>query len=502
MILAILVGGIFFRFYIFQFPASLIGVDPDINAINSQQVILEHSFTNFDVPFYKNVPLFFSLVAVFGILTGQAAPDAMMVFPLILGTTSVLLPLLFSRAVLGGTSAIARKTISGTVLLASLGTTSVLFSYWPIVQSLSVPIWLFTLWLLARYMSSDDYRTLIILFISLFVAMLAHKLPILLFLGYVAVLISLVKIIGYEGSNHSLKDLFIICTLCLFTLFFQWMYLTDFIDNVIFKGFNAFTGGRGSITGDPIEATGAKPAFPGLYGIMIRRGYALILVPLTGLSWMYVLYTEKLDSTVLTLLSSSAAVTMLLFIAVIAPTSLAPPRLVFSIEPVFLTLSGLCIVYIFFSASYLPKKVCSILLLFLLLSSQVISGAAVPDFQDNPRYYLTNEEVAGKQFGNTYVEEEIYTDWYFAGEVLPASIRQMQPGDRYPRTGTNYKSLSGGLINQTVQKDSPEFVMIRSEVDVYRLSTGFWRLKWNPSEVMDHNSARIYSNGGVGLFNT
>ena len=501
---AVLVLSIAYRTYVFLFPASLVGLDPFSYAIQVQRVMERGTTSAIEFFFYSKAPLSIVYPAMSGMLAGLPASESLIVYPIFIG---VLVPL--SVAVLT-ISIASRDTFHKAILAALLAATalvSVHYAYWPIAQTLAVAYWCVFVVLLSRYYEVRSKRSFFLAAILLIALSFTHKLPLLVVSSALLLLASssmIQKIIKKTFPNETANTFnrrpigLLFAALSGTILLVQWSYITEFIIAVVRIGI-------GILVNEPTVSpplTDTHPAaavtpLPGILGVLVRRGHGLVLIPIAGLAWFYIIYTRGDNSTAKVLLASSAVSMALLGLVVIntGDTSEGPSnpgRLLFFAEP--LLIPFIAAVFGRMSPRRLFDRIpvrrvaatLSTALLVFVIVSQVYSGLAVPDFRDTPRMYLTAQEVDAKEFGHEYIEGPIHTDWYYTTTVL-------QPGGQR----NQYREADKELLNANLTEKGYDYIAYRRGVDVYPTSVGPWRLTWKPESELDSRYDRVYTDGGV-----
>ncbi|MDT3435462.1 hypothetical protein [Haloarcula sp. 1CSR25-25] len=515
---AIVVIAVFYRSYIFLYPASLIGLDPISYSVQISRVMITGSTDSVSFFFYSRAPLSIILPAFFGLVSGLSAPDSLVVYSILGGIVPTLV-----IAGLAKRTATARPHKTGIVAgaLASIAAVSVHFSFWPIAQTLSVYFWIVLILLLVRYYERSSKRTFLLLIGVLVGLTFTHKLPL-----FITIFV-LLLIAGFSKANrlvhrrilgHNVEDTAVRRPLSLglglvviALLLVQWSFITDFIKTVAINLLAVFSLGAPEVSSAPAVQSPSAAAPPNLWviGLLYRRSHGISFLIVGGLAWLLLLIDKPFKSSSEVLLSSVAGLVFLLVASVIsrAPGTSAPPpmRMYAFLEPILVVLvavgierlssRGLCVPFLnhrLFSSSSGRRalKLLSVTILALLVVSQAFSTAAVPDHRAAPRYYLTSGETQAKSFGLGYTDSQITTDW-FTTVAGPPDWRLIEE----ERSGPRYRPAGESLLNANLTRQGYHYIMYRPNVRIYATGSGPWVLEWNPERQLDSEYSRIYANG-------
>ena len=496
---------VLYRTYTFSFPATLVGIDPFGYALQTSRVIATGTTNSISYNFYSDVSLSIAFPAMFGLMAELPGPEALVIYPIAMG---VLIPL--SIASLTFQISSRRKLRKGIVaaVIATVATVSVRFAFWPIAQTLGILYWGILLVLIVRYYRIRSKRTAFLTILFLIALTFAHKLPLLIVSLVLATLASVLWVrevvkrrYRSERGVGSLRQPFgaVIGILSGVLLLLQWTYVTSFISTVAFRAVSTLLGKTTSVAPPPVSTvpTAAVAPSPGIIGLLSRRAYGLVLLPLGGLIWLYLLYYQRDKQSIRVLLVSFVVPVVLLGLGIVTGDSSSPsaapqPNRLFSFMELIL---------IPFTAAVLERvsvrrwiSALSVVLLVVVLISQAYSVPVAPDHPDTPRKYLTSSEVQGKEFGYRYIDSRIHTDWYFtiAGPSSPArsDIRDRR----------RYQAVEETFLNRTLTKQSYEYVAYRTDVEVYQTSSGPWELTWDPERSLNEEYSRVYTSGGLSIY--
>lgn len=489
----IVMMSVFIRVYIFAFPDSLIGMDPDSYAVWIRQILLDGSVEAMNLNFYENAPFFHVFGGSFSLISGLNVPDSLVIYPLVTGLLYPIIVFILAEKIGGVRIALVSS------VLASVAATSVHFAFWPIAQSLAFLLWIIFILALVKYVETFS-RFLFIIIISMVIGMaFTHKLPVLVSFFTMAGLTTLLYITDFETrifQNFNANYLTFGVSLVLISgllLYLQWIHITDFIDTVINRGTQALYYSELNISAPLGFPTAAYEPMAGLKGIILRNMHAFTLIPIGGVSWLYLFYKKRHNNKVLVLLAGAAISVLLIVIGLFNPERIRPLRSFFFAELILVV-----IIPTFLTKKDLNKiiKYGFLILIFIIIVSQAFSTLAVPAYPNSPRYYLTTAEIEGKEFGHNFVYGTIHTDYYYDTEFIPS---QVQFAARY-RDYHKYRTLDRALLYHNNSLNGYDYISYRTNVDVYRTPIGLWRLTWNPEEMLKVNYNRIYSNPDVSVF--
>ena len=500
-----------YRSYIFLFPATLVGVDPISYAAQVGRVMRTGTAGAITFNFYSDVSFSITLPAMFGLMSDLSAPEALVIYPLLMG---VLTPLVVADLTLrAGSRDLVWKAFIAA-LLGAVATVLTRFSYWPIAQTLGMAFWMLFLVTTVKYYEIRSKRTFLLIMLIFIGMTFAHKLPLLIVFAALSALVlvtATVRVLERRGGTETIKrpQGVIIGMLAGTLMLTQWAYLTRFIRSVLLKAVGVLTTDKISISPPTSLSPPAAAAAPagGLLSILSRRSYGLVLIPLGGLAFLYLSSRsrERKRPTIKVLLIATVMPLMLLGLGIVArhPASPVPPpspnRFVSFLEPVLIPL--IAVVFVKgvragpSSARWLSRvtTVISVLLIGVVLVSQIYAAPAVPDYSDSPRYYLTAQETEAKSFGYQHVDGQIHTDWFTIVSGPPAARLS-------PDSSEQYTAMTPSLINATVLQQEYEYVLYRSSVKYYATTTGPWKLLWSPERAFDAKYNRIYTTGESMLY--
>ena len=506
------------RVYLFLFPATLLGVDPSQYAVEITRLIQVGEIDVISFYFYSRIPLMFLFQAMFGMITNLSAPDLLILYSIILG---ILVPLVVTSLTVWLAPQNSKRMATVAACIGSSTSLLIKFGSEPIAQTLGVIYWIVLLVVLARFFKTRSKPDFLFAVLTMLALTFTHKLPLLVvFLVIVsfALLSVITSMVNFGNDEQHITPPYgvFLGILAAALIVIEWAFLTTFFRSVVNQSVDILLTESIDIS-PPLTRTPPTAAIPvdqGVTGILTRRGHGLTLLALGGAAWMYTGY-KRIDETIVRFIMSFVAVPVaLLMIIVIGnpPGEASPPsspRILVFVEPAVVPiivvtfgrlLSGGENVHqpelgrLLGDLRSLIVVLSSVMLIALLVTSQLFTPFVVPDYPDNPRRYLTAEEVHAKQFGYEYVDEPIRSDWYLtvAGPPNPGT------GAETPR----YEPIGKSFLDADMANISSQYgrILYRANVDYYLTDRGPWSLVWNPEEEFDREYNRIYSNDDAILY--
>lgn len=138
-----------------------------------------------------------------------------------------------------------------------------------------------------------------------------------------------------------------------------------------------------------------------------------------------------------------------------------------------------------------------ILIAVPLLITQVAGAPIAPDYPDEPRVYLTQGEIEGKQFAVAVSEQEVAMDYFYAREQTDVASEEASISGGREVNILGVIALNEPLLNATLLNEGYGAILLRSDPGVIRFSQGGFRLTWDPIEAADGSEGynRFYDNG-------
>jgi len=562
-------AGVGFAVYLFLFPESLVGIDPNNLAVEVQQLRTQETLAVIESRFYSNVPFYFLLPAMAGAISGISSQDSLVVYPALMTAVVALSAALLARTAFedggglsnGLTAGVNRGPRTVGVTAAVLGisaTTSLRFAYWPIPQTLATVFFLTLIVTMAR-----DYirpsRTWLGIAVALVWALaFTHKLPLVVFLtllvGLGAMTVSqrlswstltptstrdravtflsgsvVVFALWLYGTQFFTSDIFRIVGAAVFFLVvatvlyvtgppsventgrsserrvrnlsalavttavavaFQWLALTDYATRAFLRVWG-FLGADVTVVSS-FEATAPAAQPPGLplFGVFFHHSNALVLLLAGGVAWLGLVTFRTPDRRSATLLIGTAVCLVPVALTAVNPSTASPFRFLLLAEPL---LAAVLAVVVGPSVRSQRTDIASVVavLLVALLVFQLFSFLVVPDYGASPRYYLNEQETEAKNFGLQHLDSAVGTDSF----TVTAATGEQITAPRF-QEGDSYRSAETQLLAGNLSDRRPPYYLSRS-IDVYRTSTGWWQLAYQPTRELDATEHRMYDNGAV-----
>lgn len=495
LLIASILVGLVYRIYTFTFPSSLISFDPDAYAVRALIVAQDGSTANLLGSFYQQAAIFSIFNAESILILDVSAPNSLITTPIL---SSIL-------TVLGAAAIVSKLTnqknaiiLSG--ILATITPTTVKFGVRP--NPIFFSSLIFVIFAVSFISFSEKYENRYIYLIS--VAVIA-----MIFTHKIAVVVVLVVLIaaslaGYMklGKPVNSGNLF---TLVNFTialtasLVIQWLYITDYSEVVVARVINVFSLGGES----EVPRTAAVMYDPGLLDSVLASSYILTSLGFGGLSFLYVWFWRRRDPRTVRLLSIVAGTVGFSLLRVLLESISTYQRTAF-----FATVALAALIAIasntFSKYEFSLKRGVIIGGIVLLLLSYPASNAITPDYRDSPRQYLTAQEVTAKEWAYS-VTDVLYMDEYYQDEVVRFKHAATDGGwefqSQVPRSDRP-GLLTRELTNGTLLGQNYSNILLRTDVNVYRMDGGRWVLTWNPVSEASRSTRyhKVYSNGGAIMF--
>jgi hypothetical protein len=475
--------GVLYRTFVFMFPESMIGVDPDHYAIWTQQMLIAGSTSVLDPSiFYRFAPVFLLFMGMTKLIGGMSIVETPVVFSLGMGILYPLTAVVFAKRLTS-----SRNVAVVTAGLTAFASLSIQYSYAPVAMTIGLILWATLLLLVVLFITDIRRSTLAVIIFILFSILFTHKLPLLV----ITVVLSSIYILNRSSAKD--LNLRILIGLSLFgflLVFVQWITLTEFLKTVVNRGLVALS---------VLPSESMKVHYPAavkslgtVSRILWMRSHGLVLLPIAGAAWLFVFSRYREQETAQVILAAASVSTALVAVGIVAPTALNPQRGLVFAELVLPPLVAVLLVKGI--REFRWGKGISCLVLVLLLTTSLFSLVAVPDYAFDARTYLDETEVHGKAFGHQYATETIYTDQYAWEETIPARIREGRA------RGNHYKRMGPPLLNGTLDDQNRPYILFRTNVKIYWTSSGMWRLTWNPEKELTKSYHVIYDNDGVKLY--
>lgn len=483
-----------YRAYIFLYPASFIGADSDKYAFYIQRLLLYEDTSAIGWLFYEAAPNYLIFGAISTQLTGLSVRYALTVIPLLIGVFIPLVAYIVATRV-GLSQSMRIIATSFTVLAPS----TLLFSYNPVAQSLSVPIALSIIIVLLVNSFQDKFR-IVLLGVLLFIALIfTHKLAPLILVAsfFLANVLRMVQTLSFDYETSYNRQLIYSGLGIIFFVSYYLQWKLTYIDSLIVSKLSTILFGikpkQIIIQTDP---TAARPILGNhLYIILLNAGYLVPIVFLGGIGWLVVFFRYKRDVAILlSIVAVQMAMTILGFVGIIPSI---PSRFFFIITPLVAVLAAVTLSLIWSddwtSQRHVKLGVITIVLV-LILTPQAVALGGTPDSTLGQRGYLTPAELEAKHWANQYVNERIATDDFYASEIPPSLIKPY--ANHFQSPPDKYKSATPRLLNASLNRTSGCWFAVRQGATRFT-KQGRWQLTYDPKNLITKENS-IYTTGTLG----
>lgn len=505
---AIAIGfGVALRIFIFEWPASMIGIDPDKYAVGVIRIIQTGALTELkrEIPVYGALSAFHLLNSLVAIVSGFGGKNVLVAIPILIG-------ILFPLTAVALTTHHTRSSIATGVsaIIAAIAAIGVLFGYWPVVQTIAVLLWCPSVIGFSRLFSGGDTRDFVAVSITVIAATFAHKLSMFVLAGAVGAALFVRYIqIDRLTSKQSVTDggrirtgrPWTIWLLLAIGLAIQWTILTVFARPAILSiAIPLLTGGVLIVPSSEVVLA-AVPGNPGIVGIVQRRGDFLVLLATTAIASLG-LWVRNRTWSMCILLGATLMTAVIVGISIVGVGVASPQRAVLFGIPVFAAVLGIAIKQIAIPQST-SRILAAFVVILIVIASQAGSAALAPDYPDEPQQYLTSGEVSAKTFVMDHTQEPVAMQFFYAREQadLDAPNATQKPG---LASVPGVVPLNDQLLNATLLNNSHEMVLLREHQGTMRFGNGQYRLTWNPIRRLSTNSSynRVFDNDqAVGFAN-
>lgn len=495
--------GVFLRLYTYVFPASMIGFDPDTYAFQIQGIIVTGSTEAVQGSYYTAAPLFHVLAAAAGLVSEIPATKAMAIYPVLTGILYPLVTFLLVRRFIDDLSIGSWGGFAGGLIVA-VATMSVNLAYQPIAETLAALQWIVLVYVVMRFIDGRSWRSTGMFLLLLTALIFTHKLPptavlvtfVILSLGILAIWMSGVNV--WEGRKGALFRTSVYLTLIAggFVVL-QYFFISALGGNLAFRLFTYLDPqSQSALYSASLPATDAVPIGLGLSQRIIRNLHGLVLIPIAAVSWLVlaigVLRGRFSKSSVLVILAVAASTSLVMLLTLTGPTiGGGVGRTLVIAEPVLISVTILAV----YRRPWLIQAI-----VLLLVLTQLTSGITIaPDYREGADMYLTNQDLAAKDHGWKFVDETIYTDSFYANEMLPSRINRYQRFEK-PEHNSHYAGFNdGAFLNGTLIWQEYAYILFRNKTK-FRTNLGWYQITWDPKKELNHRNNRVYDNNGVMLY--
>lgn len=555
IIIVILGIGVFFRLYAYLYPPSIIGFDPSSQVLDIQELVRSGRIgIRSNSNFYRRAPYFRLLPSFYAIIGDIPVPTALTVYPVLVGAA---LPL--SVSAMAERIGYGRFSMLLTLLLVSVGSISVRFSYVTIPQTLGLVLLMIGIYILLIYDREIRYFALLavvsvglmlthklVLFMFLAMTMayyvgpyainqlvqvcrrfptLPHIASVLAVLGFAFVLINvfadplLIATLLVPGvlafvvhlSNWDLTTLpteqtnihYGLPLVLLFAIlvYIQWSFLTEYFPKVFVIIISTLTPSSSDSVFVNVGTfpPGAVPPSHGLLNIFFHHSHGLILLPIGAIAFATLLRRGNINKEETLIVSVGTVLLPLVAASGLAPyggESVTPMRFYMLTEPILLLAIGALLDRLHESRSFVRQV--GVALVVVVILFQIFSASAIPSYPEQPKMYLTEDEMAGKDFARDRTIGPVHTDSIYAG-IARSEKPPSDPSER------KFRSSGGFLLSKEIKKSSYKYILFRSGVSIYQIKdprwrNSAWRLTWEPEPVLRVENDMVYTNGNSTLF--
>ncbi len=480
-----LMFAVLYRVHIFTFPASLVGIDSHDFAIWLEQVLESGGLQGTSAAgFYTDAGGYLTLNAIGALLLGVGSSTAFVLMSVIIGTGTVLFGAALTYRLVpmfNYTSAAAAATASGFIAA------SIRAGYWPIPQSLAAVFFVSFIFVLTAYVDNFDSRCLFLSLLLLIALATTHKLALIFVvvtLFYVIVLIYLhsIKQKVPRRAINSICGMVLLSGILLYTQMSSTGYITSIVYRVV---------ALSNVSVTQITPTAAVPPMDPFYIGIHSTGYALVLMSIAGIGWMFLATQRPTPEQIILLGAASAIVTLGFSGMIVKEFGFRRAMDYGGVVLVVLILTSVVTLYDR-RALRVPCSVSMAGIVAILLIASLAAPAATPDYEHYPRDYLTSSEYNAVTFADSHVTGEVHSDFLTTRVGAPAGLPDEQ---REP----TYQSADSSHFNG--KQVEGKYVLLRPTVDVY--DTGplpteapMYRLTWDPEMAYNKSYHRTYSSGG------
>jgi hypothetical protein len=493
-----IVLGAGYRVTVFLWPNSMIFMDTDTYALWSY-VYLRGGIPTYE-GFYADASAFPVFGAEAAAMAGLDVATAYVVFPLLVG---ILLPLsaaLIVRRVVGERS--VAPAIAAFV--AAFDPASMKFSYAPVPLSLAAVF--IALSLIGYLVLIDEYNTVrsksragafVLISTFLVAAGLTHKIPLAVFAIYLwsALLVGLAMRRGFVGRKGALLLFGVVAVIT------HWTFLTDYFARAAVILSDIAT--SEVVLTDPASANEFSRTYnPEFMGRLRHIIYMPVVLSVAGIAWLGVFLRHRSfrkATSVAILLGAAAGAAILVIPGKFLPAAPGFQRVFVYATAIIAAMIGVGVARVLEPRQVLSgvsaRKVLVGTVIVSILLLQVLSAPASPDFADGARFYLTEQEVATKQFAHDHVDEVVRMDLYYADEVVDFERASQVPSqyEIVPKPEDQPEMMAAELTNGTLPEQNYPYVTHR-EAGVYRIG-GEVILTWDVTGYLDSEYSRYYDSG-------
>lgn len=494
-----IVLGASYRVIVFLWPNSMILMDPDTYAVWSY-AYLNGGLPDYVSGFYTNASMFPVFGAEISSMAGLDVASAYVVFPLVVG---ILLPL---AAALIVKRVVSEGSIAPAVaaFVAAFDPASARFSYAPVPLALAAVF--IALAFIGYLVLIDEYDTVrsksrmgaFVLISTLTVAAaLTHKIPLAVFAIFLwsAVAVAVAMRGEFVGRKGALLLFGIVAVVT------HWTFLTDYLARAAVLVGDILT--ADIAIADPATSNEFYRSYsPDFLRSLRNIFYMPLVLAIAGITWLVAFVRRssfRKRSSLAVLLGGAAGAVIFILPGKFIAEAPGFQRVFVYGTAIIAALVGIGVARVL--SRRLPESGLSArkalvgTILVTILITQAFSAPATPDFADGPRLYLTEQEIATKQFSQEYVDDVVRMDVYLGDEVVDFEHASGVPRqyETVPKPGEEAELMSEEYLNGTLPERNYPYVTHR-EAGVYRLSSEVF-LTWDVTGYLDEEYSRYYDSG-------
>jgi len=348
----------------------------------------------------------------------------------------------------------------------------------------------------------SSYRYVGLFALLVWTAAVVHKIPIFLLTAIGGIYMIYSGIAQWRQQEQSLNLGVFIFLFGFCILIVQWLYFTSFFGRALENIFVSVQVDRAELTETAIEVGGVSRYATSLE-VSIFHLSPLLLTLLIGAFAGLELFRRRGDRNVRLLQTSAVVLAGVSIPGLFIGAAPGFKRVFVYLAPIVAALIGVSAVRL--RSSSLPgRKLLVGIVLISLLGISPVTTVGNFDHPDAHRQYLTEQEVAEKQFSNQHATETVFRSYYYQAEKI--DLERGAQGIKGEQKGVNnfrlqeYGYVAIEFFNSSLVAKDYAYVALRDDVSLYRLPGGRYRLRWNPENGLNNTRARIYDNGGSTLF--
>jgi len=510
--------GVWYRAWVFVWPASMVGLDPDKVAVAVNRIVDSGQVSSIaKLSFYSKSPLAHLYAAETSLITGLPAQQSLIVYAITLGLVLPLVAAALARR-FSDSSSVATVAMGIAATLVAVATNGVMFAYWPLPQSISVLYWAcFLLTIVLYYHLASGARRW--LFVPSLVGLLfSHKLGLFLALATLvaAVLVRLLNRVQVGGWGHA-TDYYKrergwrVALLVGLALAIQWVFLTEWIKAVVLSALLPLLSPSLVAAASQPAFANAVPVTSGIMDALAKNVNWLVLLPAGNLAaavlWKW---DDSIEATIL--LGATAICSTLVGLSLVSAGGAATNRSLFFAEIVLsvpiAVVAGrrLARSSRMTTAGSISARSVVVLLLSALIVAQVGGAGAAPDYPGEPRFYLTAGEVEAKEFASARIMSTTYADPFYASEIVSFERSNLPyrtgSGLSPPGFDTSSRLFLNGTATDWSDANSSvdSYFAYRRSIAVLRSGFGLYKLQESLEPELGLKANRVYSNGEVVIF--